>query len=50
MIAVKSSNLEYFIPKAFRIIFLTLSVLSLLAVILNFGDFINSIKGILLLK
>lgn len=50
MIALKSSNLEYFIPKAFRIIFLTLSVLSLLAVILNFGDFTDSIKGILLLK
>jgi hypothetical protein len=50
IIALKSSNLEYFIPKAFRIIFLTLSILSLLGVVLNFGDFIDSIKGILLLK
>lgn len=50
IIALRSSNLEYFIPKAFGVIFVILSLLSLTAVILNFGGFIDSIKEILLIK
>lgn len=50
IIALKSSNLEYFIPNAFRVIFLIMALLSLVAVLMNFGEFIESVKGILLVK
>ena len=50
IIALKSSNLEYFIPKAFRVIFIFLSVLSIFMIIINFYDFIQSLKEILLIK
>lgn len=48
--ALKSSNLEYFIPSAFRIIFLILTFLSLTTVVLKAPDFFNALKGILLLQ
>lgn len=50
IVALKSSNLEYFIPYAFRAIFLSISFLSLFAIILNFSEFIDSVEGIILLK
>lgn len=50
IVALKSSNLEYFIPNAFRLIFIAMTILSLIAVILNFGEFIESVKEILLIK
>lgn len=50
IIALKSSNLEYFIPNAFRAIFLAITLLSIIVIILNLGEFIESIKGILLIK
>ena len=49
IIALKSSNLEYFIPKAFRVIFITMSLFSFLSVALNFGEFVESIRRILLI-
>lgn len=48
--ALKSSNLEYFIPRAFRAIFVILAFLSLIAVFSNLSQFLEAIKGILLVK
>lgn len=47
IIALKSSSIEYFIPKAFRILFGLVGVAVLVAVAFNFGSFINSWKAIL---
>ncbi len=47
--ALKSSNLEYFIPNAFRIIFIALSLFSLIAISWNYCKFIGSLKEILFL-
>jgi hypothetical protein len=47
IIALKSSSIEYFIPKAFRVLFLLIGVAALLAVAFNWGAFINSFKAIL---
>jgi len=48
IIALKSTNAEYFIPKAFRILFLIIFIISILTILLNLGDTWNGIK--LLLK
>jgi len=47
IIALKSSNLEYFIPKAFRLIFLVTALFSLTTIILILGGFYASVKEIL---
>lgn len=47
IVALKSSNIEYFIPQAFRVIFFLISMAVLLAVIFNWASFINSWRGIL---
>lgn len=47
IVALKSSSIEYFIPKAFRVLFLLIGVAALLAVAFNWGAFINSFKAIL---
>jgi len=47
IIALKSSSIEYFIPKAFRILFVLVGVAALLAVAFNWSSFINSWKAIL---
>lgn len=48
LIALKSTNSEYFLPKALRIIFILISLVSALTLILNFEETWNGIK--LLLK
>ena len=47
IVALKSSNIEYFIPQAFRVLFILISLAVVLAVIFNWGSFINSWKAIL---
>jgi len=47
IVALKSSNIEYFIPQAFRVLFFLISIAVLLAVIFNWSSFINSWKTIL---
>ena len=48
LIALKSTNSEYFLPKALRVIFILVASISVLTLILNFEDTWNGIK--LLLK
>jgi hypothetical protein len=50
IIALKSSNIEYFIPSAFRVLFFLIGVAVLIGVILNFALFVNSWKAILRLQ
>ena len=47
IVALKSSSIEYYIPKAFRILFCLVSVAALLAVAFNWSSFVNSWKAIL---
>lgn len=47
IVALKSSSIEYFIPKAFRILFVLVGLAALLAVAFNLSSFINSWKAIL---
>lgn len=47
IVAMKSSNIEYFIPSAFRVLFSSIGLAVLIAVIFNFGLFVNSWKTIL---
>jgi len=47
IVALKSSNIEYFIPKAFRVVFLIVSLAVLAAVVFNWAPFIESWKAIL---
>jgi hypothetical protein len=47
IIALRSSSIEYFIPKAFRILFILVGGAALLAVAFNWSSFINSWKAIL---
>lgn len=47
IIALKSSNIEYFIPQAFRILFLLIILAVVLAIAFNWGSFINSWRAIL---
>jgi hypothetical protein len=47
IVALKSSNIEYFIPQAFRVLFFLISIGALLAIVFNWGSFINSWKAIL---
>ena len=46
---LSSTTAELFIPRAFRIIFFFVSIVSLLIVIVNFPEFIDSAKEIILL-
>lgn len=48
IIALKSTNTEFFIPKGFRVIFAIIFFISLLTILLNLGDTWDGIK--LLLK
>ena len=50
IIALKSSNMEYFIPNAFRGLYIMLFFISLITVMINLGDFSEAVKGILLIK
>jgi uncharacterized membrane protein YkgB len=47
IVALKSSNIEYFIPQALRALFLLISIAVVLAVIFNWAAFINSWKAVL---
>lgn len=47
IVALKSSNIEYFIPKAFRIVFLAILIAGVLAIVLNWAAFAYSWKTVL---
>jgi len=47
IIALKSSNIEYFIPKAFRAVFLLPIIGILIAITLNWNSFVESWKALL---
>lgn len=47
IVALKSSNIEYFIPKAFRLVFLIVSVAVVAAIVFNWSAFISSWRAIL---
>jgi hypothetical protein len=47
IVALKSSNIEYFIPKAFRVVFLTIIVASVLAIGFNWPAFVGSWKELI---
>lgn len=47
IVALKSSSIEYYIPKAFRILFFLVSLAALLAVVFNWSSFVGSWKAIL---
>lgn len=47
IVALKSSNIEYFIPQAFRVIFLILSLGVLVAIVFHWSAFVGSWKAIL---
>jgi len=47
IVALKSSNIEYYIPKAFRILFFLVCLAALLALAFNWSSFVNSWKMIL---
>jgi membrane glycosyltransferase len=47
IIALKSSSIEYFIPKAFRILFILVGVAASLAGAFNWSSFVGSWKSIL---
>ena len=50
IVALKSSNIEYFIPQAFRFIFAILSLAVVVAIVFNWSAFINSWKTILVIQ
>jgi hypothetical protein len=47
IVALKSSNIEYYIPRAFRILFFLISIAVVLAVAFNWSSFVNSWRAIL---
>ena len=47
IVALKSSSIEYYIPKAFRLLFFLVSLAALLAVVFNWSSFVGSWKAIL---
>lgn len=47
VIALKSSNIEYYIPKAFRIIFILIAIISIIAIITHFDLFIANWKSLM---
>ena len=47
IVALKSSNIEYFIPQAFRVLFILICIGVVFAVTFNWGSFVNSWKAIL---
>jgi hypothetical protein len=47
---MKASNLEFFIPKAFRIIFCLLFLLSFSSIVFNLSKFFTSFKGVLFVE
>lgn len=44
---LKSNNLEFFIPQAFRLVYILLFLLSFFSLCLNFSKFVTGIKSIL---
>jgi hypothetical protein len=47
IVALKSSNIEYYIPRAFRILFFLIGVAVILAVAFNWNSFVNSWRAVL---
>lgn len=47
IIALKSSSIEYFMPQAFRILFLLVGVAALFSILMNWTFFVNSWKAVL---
>lgn len=47
ILTLKSSNLEYFVPRAFRLVFVFLALISVLAICLKFEKFIIAMGGLL---
>lgn len=47
LVALKSSNIEYFIPRAFRVVFLAIVVAGALAIGFNWGTFISSWREVI---
>jgi hypothetical protein len=47
IVALKSSNIEYYIPQAFRVLFFLISTAVVLAVAFNWGSFVNSWRAVL---
>lgn len=47
IVALKSSNIEYFIPQAFRVVFLAVAFAVVMAVLFNWSAFAGSWKAIL---
>ena len=47
IVALKSSNIEFFIPQAFRVLFFLIGLVVVLAVIFNWTSFVNSWTTIL---
>jgi len=47
IVALKSSNIEYFIPQAFRVLFSLITMAVLLAIIFNWSSFVDSWKAML---
>jgi hypothetical protein len=47
IVALKSSNIEYYIPRAFRVLFFLVSIAVVLAVAFNWSSFVNSWRAML---
>lgn len=47
IVALKSSNIEYYIPRAFRLLFFLISIAVVLAVAFNWNSFVNSWRAML---
>jgi hypothetical protein len=47
IVALKSSNIEFFIPQAFRVLFFLIGLAVVIAVIFNWSSFLNSWKMLL---
>ena len=47
IIALKSSNIEYYIPQAFRLLFFFVGIAALFSIVVNWASFVNSWKAVL---
>ena len=47
---LKSSNIEYFIPKAFRFVYILLFLLSFFSILFNFSKFITAFQSVLFVE
>jgi hypothetical protein len=47
IVALKSSNIEYYIPKAFKIIFILIIIISVIPIVINFNEFIQSWRNLI---